>query len=104
MGHAVTIGLDIAKSVFQVHGVDSVGGVVIRRQVRRAHLLRFFAKLPKCLIGVERFSYVGYWRILTVKRSPKIVPAASAVRGIATLREHTVSLKVEGVKNSKKSS
>ena len=44
------------------------------------------------------------WRILTVKRSPKIVPAASAVRGIATLREHTVSLKVEGVKNSKKSS
>jgi transposase len=49
MGEVATIGLDIAKSVFQVHGVDAAGGVVVRRQVRRAHLLRFFAKLPKCL-------------------------------------------------------
>jgi len=47
MGEVATIGLDIAKSVFQVHGVDAAGGVVIRRQARRAHLLRFFAKLPR---------------------------------------------------------
>ena len=61
MGHAVTIGLDIAKSVFQVHGIDAAGGVVIRRQVRRAHLLRFFAKLPQCLIGVEACASAHYW-------------------------------------------
>lgn len=44
MGQVVTIGLDIAKSVFQVHGVDAAGQVVVRRQVRRAELLKFFGK------------------------------------------------------------
>jgi transposase len=53
MGQAITIGLDIAKSVFQVHGVDESGGVVIRRQIRRAQLLAFFSKQPACLIGME---------------------------------------------------
>ena len=61
MGHAVTIGLDIAKSVFQVDGIDAAGGVVIRRQVRRAHLLRFFAKLPPCLIGIEACASAHHW-------------------------------------------
>ena len=46
-----TIGLDIAKSVFQVHGVDAVGQVVIRRQLKRRYVLTFFQKLPSCLIG-----------------------------------------------------
>ena len=44
MGQVVTIGLDIAKSVFQVHGVDAAGAVGVRRQIRRAQLLQFFAK------------------------------------------------------------
>jgi transposase len=44
MGQVVTIGLDIAKSVFQVHGVDAAGEVVVRRQIRRAQPLQFFAK------------------------------------------------------------
>jgi transposase len=44
-----TIGLDIAKSVFQVHGIDAAGQVVIRRQLRRRHVLAFFQKLPPCL-------------------------------------------------------
>ena len=48
-----TIGLDIAKSVFQVHGVDAVGQVVIRRQLKRRYVLAFFQKLPSCLIGME---------------------------------------------------
>ena len=47
MGQVVTIGLDIAKSVFQVHGVDAVGEVIIRRQVRRPQMLQFFAKQPR---------------------------------------------------------
>jgi hypothetical protein len=46
-----TIGLDIAKSVFQVHGVDADGNVVIRRQLKRRYVLAFFQKLPPCLIG-----------------------------------------------------
>jgi transposase len=45
-----TIGLDIAKSVFQVHGVDAAGQVV-RRELKRRHMLAFFEKLPPCLVG-----------------------------------------------------
>jgi transposase len=48
-----TIGLDIAKSVFQVHGVDAEGKVVIRRQLKRRYVLAFFQKLPPCLVGIE---------------------------------------------------
>ena len=53
MGQVITIGLDIAKSVFQVHGVDAAGEVVMRRQLRRAQLLAFFGKQPACLVGIE---------------------------------------------------
>ena len=48
-----TIGLDIAKSVFQVHGIDANGLVVIRRQLKRRYVLAFFEKLPPCLVGIE---------------------------------------------------
>ena len=48
-----TIGLDIAKSVFQVHGVDAGGQVIIRRQLKRRQVVAFFQKLPPCLIGIE---------------------------------------------------
>ena len=48
-----TIGLDIAKSVFQVHGVDAEGQVVIRRQFKRRFALAYFQKLPPCLVGIE---------------------------------------------------
>jgi hypothetical protein len=48
-----TTGLDIAKSVFQVHGVDAAGQVVVRRQLKRRQVLAFFAKLAPCLIGIE---------------------------------------------------
>src|SRR5690349_19098573 len=48
-----TIGLDIAKSVFQAHGIDAAGQVVIRRQLKRRFVLSFFEKLPPCLVGIE---------------------------------------------------
>ncbi len=48
-----TIGLDLAKSIFQVHGVDASGQVVVRRSLRRAQMLPFFARLPSCLVGME---------------------------------------------------
>src|SRR6202043_12863 len=56
-----TIGLDIAKSVFQVHGVDAAGQVVIRRQLRRRYVLPFFQKLPPCLIGIEACASSHHW-------------------------------------------
>src|SRR5690242_19125922 len=48
-----TIGLDIAKSVFQLHGIDAAGAVFIRRQLKRRYMLGFFEKLPPCLVGIE---------------------------------------------------
>jgi transposase len=56
-----TIGLDIAKWVFQVHGVDGNGLVVIRRQLKRRHVLPFFEKLPPCLIGIEACASSHHW-------------------------------------------
>jgi transposase len=53
MGQVVTIGLDLAKSVFQAHGVDAAGEIVIRRKLRRSQLLGFFARQPACLVGME---------------------------------------------------
>ena len=48
-----TVGLDIAKSVFQVHGVDAGGQVIVRRQLKRRYVLTFFQKLTPCLVGIE---------------------------------------------------
>ena len=56
-----TIGLDIAKSVFQVHGVDGSGATVMRRQLRRRQLLGFFAKQPPCLVGMEACATAHHW-------------------------------------------
>jgi transposase len=56
-----TIGLDIAKSVFQVHGVDANGVVVIRRQLKRRYVLAFFEKLPSCLVGIEACASSHHW-------------------------------------------
>jgi transposase len=56
-----TIGLDIAKSVFQVHGVDANGLVVIRRQLKRRYVLAFFEKLPSCLVGIEACASSHHW-------------------------------------------
>jgi len=56
-----TIGLDIAKSGFQVHGVDAEGQVVIRRKLKRRYVLAFFQKLPTCLIGMEACATSHHW-------------------------------------------
>jgi len=56
-----TIGLDLAKSVFQVHAVDAEGKAVIRKALRRAQVLSFFAKLPACLVGIEACGTSHHW-------------------------------------------
>ena len=57
----VTIGLDLAKSVFQVHGVDAAGYAVLRRRLGRSELAAFFAKQPPCLVGMEACSSAHHW-------------------------------------------
>jgi transposase len=59
MGDVSTIGLDIAKSVFQVHGVDVVGAVVIRKRVSRAKVLEYFGELLPCLVGIDPYRTVA---------------------------------------------
>jgi transposase len=61
MQSIMTIGLDIAKSVFQVHGVDAAGQVVMRRQLKRRYVLKFFEKLPPCLVGIEACASSHHW-------------------------------------------
>ena len=56
-----TVGLDLAKSVFQVHAIDADGAVVARRQVKRAQLLLFFSRLQPCLIGMEACAGAHHW-------------------------------------------
>ena len=56
-----TVGIDLAKNVLQVHGVDARGTVVLRRQLRRDQVTAFFAKLPPCLIGIEACASAHYW-------------------------------------------
>ncbi|MDI1294253.1 MAG: IS110 family transposase, partial [Methylobacter sp.] len=55
------IGIDLAKQVFQVHGVDSQEKIVLRKQLRRTQMLGYFTKLPHCLIGMEACSSAHYW-------------------------------------------
>src|SRR5262249_14480214 len=62
----VRIGLDLAKYVFEVHGVDERGNVVLRKTLRRGSVSKFFANLPHCLIGMEASNGAHYWaRVLT---------------------------------------
>src|SRR6266511_4057366 len=61
MQAVTTIGLDIAKSVFQVHGADAAGNVIVRRQLKRRYVLPFFQKLPPCLIGIEACASSHHW-------------------------------------------
>src|SRR5437762_3336507 len=61
MGEVTTIGLDLAKQVFQVHGVDAKGATVLRKQLRRAQVLAFFSRLRPCLVGLEACATAHCW-------------------------------------------
>ena len=61
MQTVTTIGLDIAKSVFQVHGIDAEGKVLIRRKLKRGYVLAFFERLPPCPVGIEACATSHHW-------------------------------------------
>jgi transposase len=73
-----TVGLDIAKSVFQVHGVDAAGQVVIRRQLRRRQVLPFFQRLPACLVGIEACATSHHWsrELAVLGHTVRLMPPA----------------------------
>jgi transposase len=78
MNKISTIGLDLAKSVFQVHGIDAQGRVVVRRQLRRKEVLSFFAELPPCLVGMEACATAHYWgrELIKLGHTIKLMPPA----------------------------
>jgi transposase len=78
MQTVTTIGLDIAKSVFQVHGVDAAGQVVIRRQIKRRSVVAFFEKLPPCLVGIEACGSSHHWsrELQSLGHSVRLMPPA----------------------------
>jgi transposase len=73
-----TIGLDLAKSVFQAHGVDTAGKVVVSKQLRRGQVIGFFEKLPPCLVGMEACATAHHWaRELTkLGHTVRLMPAS----------------------------
>jgi transposase len=77
MKEVSTIGLDLAKNVFQVHGVDGWGRTVIRRQLRRGQVLPFFKRLPPCLVGMEACATSHYWarEIVALGHEVRMMPA-----------------------------
>ena len=78
--HVTTIGLDIAKNVFQVHGVDAEGQPVIRRQLRRSQVLKVFAALEPCLVGLEACATSHYWarELAALGHEVRLVPPSGA--------------------------
>ena len=87
MKSITTIGLDLAKKVFQVHGVDAAGKAVVARKLKRKEVLAYFAKLPPCLVGMEACGSAHYWaRVIaklghTVKLMPPKYVKAYVKRG-----------------------
>jgi hypothetical protein len=76
MGEVITIGVDLAKNVFQVHGVDAAGAVVICRQLRRAQMLPFFRKRSPCLVGMETCATAHHWarQLIEFGHEVKLMP------------------------------
>ncbi len=61
MSEITTIGLDLAKHVFQVHGIDAPGTTVLRKRLRRGQVLAFFSRIPRCVVGLEACATAHYW-------------------------------------------
>ena len=78
MAKVITIGLDLAKNVFQVHAIDEEGKVVVRRALRRAEVLPFFAKLASCLVGMEACGTAHHWarELIKLGHTVKLMPPA----------------------------
>ncbi len=88
MTNVTTIGLDLAKTVFQVHGADQDGRPVVRKKLRRAQVILFFADLPPCLIGMEACASAHHWarEFHALGHEVRSIPPHSAWWGASPLR------------------
>jgi transposase len=77
MGEITTMGLDLAKQVFQVHGIDADGTTVLRKQLRRSQVLSFFSRLAPCLVGMEACATAHYWarELAALGHEVRLMPA-----------------------------
>lgn len=77
-----TIGIDLAKEVFQVHGVDEQGKKLFNKQLKRSQMTTFFADLPPCLIGMEACSSAHFWAgtLMSLGHTVKLIVTASRRR------------------------
>ena len=78
MAEMRTIGLDLAKNIFQVHGIDAEGKVLVRRRLRRAEVLEFFASVKPCLVGMEACASAHHWarEIAKLGHAVRLMPPA----------------------------
>jgi transposase len=77
MSEITTIGLDLAKHVFQVHGIDAEGATVLRKRLRRGQVLAFFSRIPPCLVGLEACATAHYWgrELAALGHEVRLMPA-----------------------------
>ena len=78
MSEIITIGIDLAKSVFQVHGADRGGNAILRKKLRRDQVLAFFASLPRCVVAMEACASAHYWarEIAALGHDTRLIPPA----------------------------
>src|SRR6266851_5327614 len=78
MEQITTVGIDLAKNVFQVHAIDATGVVVVSKAVRRAGLLQLFGRFPSCLIGMEACASSHHWarELIKLGHRVKLIPPA----------------------------
>src|SRR5881296_4038343 len=78
MSEITTIGLDLAKHVFQVHGIDAEGTTVLRKRLRRNQVLGFFSRLPRCVVGLEACATAHYWarELMALGHEVRLMPPA----------------------------
>ena len=92
MGDITTIGLDLAKNVFQVHGVDEAGNVVMRKRLRRGQVLAFFAGIPPCLVGMEACATAHHWarELIALGHEARLMPP-NYVKAYVKRNKHDVA-------------
>ena len=78
LSSVTTVGLDLAKHVFQVHGVDAFGRVIVAKALRRKDVLAFFAQLPRCLVGLEACGSAHHWarELIKLGHDARMMPPA----------------------------
>src|ERR1700693_197700 len=92
MGNITTIGLDLAKNVFQIHAVDQAGSVVMRKRLRRGQVLAFFAGISSCLVGLEACATAHHWarELISLGHEPRLMPP-TYVKAYVKRNKHDVA-------------